>query len=910
MNSPKRRNVLRVVSFVKMTISNENPVKSRQYVKKFKCDICDFKTYVKSNLTGHINGVHLKVRPLKCDKCDFSTAWPNQLCLHKKEHGIPTQKKIGKFKCDKCDHVSPSQKALKDHMTRPDRPHVKCDICSLMTTRPLKHMKEFHKSPKRKSNDEMYNCEKCDYTTTSKYSYNMHGRTPHYKCEVCSFTATQYKLSLHKKKLGHGLKEYNCDKCRFKTNEKRLVDRHKKLVHRKDKYKCDKCDYATSSHGNFHLHKRKPHIKCKVCSFVATNDTMFKRHMTSWHSTQNIQGTNNYDATENPLEKQQKKGFSDSLQDSQPSLTELDDASTANNYKEGNLPCNVDEAEDNYYWTLDDENVEDKDDNFWSFEEISFSCLQCDFIGSSESDTEHHKLVHEKENGGIRCEECPFVSKSRGGLTSHMAKIHSHLPNLKQMKRAQKEKEIMGATVMAVVNNVHRSQKQGTTLQCEECPFISSNLQGLSTHKMAAHNPELKMKCNFCDFVSAEGNSNRYREIVKHLKEEHADEANINRCDLCDHVSFNRKLLHVHKVATHLKENDRKCHDCDFYSVFLTEMNHHKKDVHNMSYDHVCKICGKDFLSKTALIRHKRNRHSSVIMYHCSLCNFKCKSRHYLQRHSDNEHQENEVERSCQFCDFRAEDLSIIEKHMSSDHTESSKEACGVCAFSAYHIPILKEHKKIHDIKCKSCSFTAECRRNLQIHIKKSHNQKQIQCTLCNFSSTTNSKLRKHAKDAHGLPYDHVCDICGKDFSGNSLLENHKLSHSGIKDVKCNLCIFETNHNSKIKIHYNYVHRDLKMKLKCKYCSYEVPTVFELETSFKHTNTQLEVLEAHIKDLHGDIAKPLLCSKCQFTTFHEPALTIHLKSLHETKCQLCGFESATMKGLRLHIDTAHIRPRN
>ena len=193
-----------------MTISNEKPVKPRQHVKKFKCDICDFKTYVKSNLTGHINGVHLKERPLKCDKCDFSTAWPNQLCLHKKVHGIPTQKKIGKFKCDKCDHVSPSQKALKDHMTRPDRPHVKCEICSLMTTRPVKHMIKFHNSHKSSkgvlkslTNEEIsLKCDLCDYYASEKRYLTSHVRRVHlkaenniYKCDKCDYTSWQLQIA-------------------------------------------------------------------------------------------------------------------------------------------------------------------------------------------------------------------------------------------------------------------------------------------------------------------------------------------------------------------------------------------------------------------------------------------------------------------------------------------------------------------------------------------------------------------------------------------------------------------------------------------------------------------------------------------------------------------------------------------
>ena len=107
-----------------------------------------------------------------------------------------------------------------------------------------------------------------------------------------------------------------------------------------------------------------------------------------------------------------------------------------------------------------------------------------------------------------------------------------------------------------------------------------------------------------------------------------------------------------------------------------------------------------------------------------------------------------------------------------------------------------------------------------------------------------------------------------------------------------------------------YVHRELNIELRCKFCDYEAPAISELETSFKHANAQLDALEAHIKDVHVDIAKPGVCNQCQFTTYHGPTLTSHMKSLHNLKCQLCGFESKTTKGLRIHIDTAHIRKNN
>ena len=186
--------------------------------------------------------------------------------------------------------------------------------------------------------------------------------------------------------------------------------------------------------------------------------------------------------------------------------------------------------------------------------------------------------------------------------------------------------------------------------------------------------------------------TNKYEEIVKHMKDFHPGESSLYKCDLCDHMSINRNAINSHKTSAHLKESDRKCQNCDFYSVFRREMNHHKKDVHNMPYDYVCKICGDDFANASGLVCH-RKKHSSAVFYNCVLCNYTAKSRTSVRTHSNNEHREDEVNKSCQMCDFEAQDLNMIERHMSDDHEESAKGICDECNFFAYHEPILKEHK-------------------------------------------------------------------------------------------------------------------------------------------------------------------------------------------------------------------------
>ena len=76
--------------------------------KKLECDLCDYKTTRKSYLKVHIRGVHLNKKPHKCDKCDYATGFKSDQTKHMKQH------------------------------------HVTCDICSVVTTQILRHMKIVH----------------------------------------------------------------------------------------------------------------------------------------------------------------------------------------------------------------------------------------------------------------------------------------------------------------------------------------------------------------------------------------------------------------------------------------------------------------------------------------------------------------------------------------------------------------------------------------------------------------------------------------------------------------------------------------------------------------------------------------------------------------------------------------------
>lgn len=85
-----------------------------------------------------------------------------------------------------------------------------------------------------------------------------------------------------------GINMFNCDKCEFSTKSKTSLDSHKDSVHDGvKKYKCDQCDYATAWPSNLNKHKKGVHekirLQCDECDFMTTNHGILKKHMNNVH---------------------------------------------------------------------------------------------------------------------------------------------------------------------------------------------------------------------------------------------------------------------------------------------------------------------------------------------------------------------------------------------------------------------------------------------------------------------------------------------------------------------------------------------------------------------------------------------------------------------------------------------------
>ncbi|XP_045781735.1 zinc finger protein 888-like isoform X6 [Maniola jurtina] len=83
-------------------------------VEGIKCDKCDKKFNLKSNLMLHIRSVHLKERPYECSVCSMGFF----IKRHMLGHYMATHTNERKFKCDVCGKAYATQNSRRKHMKK------------------------------------------------------------------------------------------------------------------------------------------------------------------------------------------------------------------------------------------------------------------------------------------------------------------------------------------------------------------------------------------------------------------------------------------------------------------------------------------------------------------------------------------------------------------------------------------------------------------------------------------------------------------------------------------------------------------------------------------------------------------------------------------------------------------------
>uniref|UniRef100_A0A1A9WWU4 C2H2-type domain-containing protein n=1 Tax=Glossina brevipalpis TaxID=37001 RepID=A0A1A9WWU4_9MUSC len=215
----------------------------------------------------------------------------------------------------------------------------------------------------------------------------------------------------------------------------------------------------------------------------------------------------------------------------------------------------------------------------------------------------------------------------------------------------------------------------------------------------------------------------------KELKIKKKRRWNPQECDICGKIEKSAHHLKAHK--TYHEPPQIKCTMCPrmFYRKHV--MQQHIVSQHLNRLDWICDFCGKQFRTQTRLHIHRKTEHLNMWEV-CVVCNYRCSSKTTLMAHQLRRHVPRIGERR-----KRIESVNRNKVHC-REYIEWRKTAnrrpdkrfygCFECKIPFDTCKDLKDHnQKAHPrsepftFKCKLCSKSIVCRRNVMPHYRGVH---------------------------------------------------------------------------------------------------------------------------------------------------------------------------------------------
>ena len=438
-----------------------------------------------------------------------------------------------------------------------------------------------------------FQCNRCDYKTKRRYEMKNHIAANHfgvrYKCDMCDYEGKRKdKLNAHKKRIHEGIKTVK--KVSTET------------------YPCDKCEYVSKRRYELKIHIESHHEGvrhyCMLCPYTAKRKDKLTYHMKTKHPKKTL-----------------------ILPESDPSLINFVDVNNASNEEDGN-PQYFDANDTNTQKNIKSEPVEGESTespNLLDFVKVVIQNGETNYESPEETNKKINFECFYEEVPGLEpffnCKECPYSSKHKSSLYSHIKAIHSgETYPCEECDYVATYKSGLKSHIL----NIHHKEKR---FYCPQCSYKTNAKGQLDSHIKAVHEGLLRFACEYagCEFRST-WKSN----LKTHIKSVHLKDVYEYPCPSCDYRPTNEQNLKQHILSIHDRVQ-HFCHMCDYKSRWKSNLISHIKTIHE-GLKFKCPECDYECNRSVNLDNHIKAIHAGIV-YHCNICPFKSSWRNKAREH-------------------------------------------------------------------------------------------------------------------------------------------------------------------------------------------------------------------------------------------------------------------------------------
>lgn len=383
---------------------------------------------------------------------------------------------------------------------------------------------------------------------------------------------------------------------------------------------------------------------------------------------------------------------------------------------------------------MDDDITESTDEN------LSFVCVNCEFICTEESVFDAHSMeMHSK----ITVND----SSSSNDLDSEIQAARGHPCPIcgKQLKQKRN---------LLIHTSRHNNEYP---FSCRICSRGYSNHSRLMEHQRI-HTGEKPYACDECPMQFS------YRSSLYRHKKTHSSEERFE-CAVCLKRLASKETL-KHHISIHDDTKPYSCHHCPKSFREKRQLYNHINKYHNFSGSlhndngviFPCDECQMEFTNVKSLNLHKQN-HARGARFRCAICSTDFSIRYQFMEHM-NSH--NGILFQCEHCFRKFQKLGNLKTHQRIHHKHETNHT--------------QPNEVSNDFNCNSCDKSFHTNASLRRHMKIHSTQNQyIHCDICN-KQIKNTYFNFHIK-IHLGQKSFKCGICAKSFQKRARLELHKKSH-------------------------------------------------------------------------------------------------------------------------------------